>query len=158
MSSLIVIVFEGEETAGKVRQSLRSAQSHGMLQVSDAAVVSRDAAGTVRTDNEMSSQMKWGVGIGAAAGLMLTFMFPLVGMAAGAGAGAAIANSLGNSVDPKFVEEVRNGLKPGTSALFVVGTADSLEGVRPVLAPYQGTLIHTNLSPSIEEQIKDALK
>lgn len=158
MSSLIVIVFDDVESADKVRQALRGGQAQTLLHVNDAAVIRKDSDGNVTTGNEVSGQMKWGVGIGAAAGLLVSFMFPVLGMLAGAGVGAVVASSLGNSVDKKFVEDVTNELKPGTSALFVVGSSDNMDAVRSVLEPYKGTLIHTNLGPEIEEQIKQALK
>lgn len=157
-NQLLVIVFEGAGTASQVRQSLRSAQGQGILHVKDAAVIIKEADGTLRADNEVSSDVKWGAGLGAGAGLMLTFMFPVVGLAIGTAAGVGIAASLGNHVDKKFVEEVKAQLTPDSSALFVIGTSEHPDAVRAVLQPYKGTLLQTTVSEELEEQIREALK
>ncbi len=156
MSQLVVMTFDGVDTAGKVRSAVADAAGRGLLQVNDAAVIYKEADGTVTVDNEVSSSMWAGLGIGGVLGLIVSFAFPLAGLAIGAAGGAVVAATLGRSIDKKFVEDVRNELKPGGSALFLLGTGD-IGAMRAVLQPFEGTLYQTTLDSEAEEQLRDAL-
>ncbi len=157
MSQLVVMTFDGVDTAGKVRNAVADAAKRGLLKVNDAAVIYKEADGTVKTDNEVSSTMWAGIGIGSVLGLLVSFAFPLAGLAVGAAGGAAVAATLDRAVDKKFVADVRDELKPGGSALFLLGTGD-IGAMRAVLEPFEGTLYQTTLDSDAEEQLRDALK
>lgn len=157
MSDLIVITFDGVDTAGRVRNAVADAQKQGLLKVNDAAVIYKEADGAVKVDNEVSSSMWAGMGIGGLLGLLITFTFPLAGLALGAAGGAAVAATMGRSVDKKFVQDVRDNLQPGSSALFLLGTGGMM-GLRGLLEPFEGTLYQTTLDSEAEQQIRDALK
>jgi uncharacterized membrane protein len=157
MSQLVVMTFDGVDTAGKVRKAVGDAAKRGLLKVNDAAVIYKEADGTVKVDNEVSSTMWAGIGIGSLLGVLVSFAFPLAGLAVGAAGGAAVAATLDRAVDKKFVEDVRNDLKPGGSALFLLGTGD-LAALRGTLEPFEGVLYQTTLDSSAEQQIRDALK
>ena len=157
MSQLVVITFDGTDTAGKVRNAIADAQKQGLLKVNDAAVIYKDTNGAVSVDNEVSSSMWAGMGIGGLLGLLVSFAFPLAGLAIGAAGGAAVAATMGRSVDKQFVQDVRDNLQPGGSALFLLGTGEMM-GLRGVLEPFEGTLYQTTLDSETEQQIRDALK
>jgi uncharacterized membrane protein len=157
MSDLIVMSFDSVATAEEVRDKVRGLQKQGLLALSDAAVISKDAEGKVQVHNEISRETKVGTGIGALLGAVLTFVFP-VGILVGAAGGAAVGAMMGNGVDRKFVEDVQNTLQPGNSALFLVLRGGDAAVLRGVLEPYEGTLIQTTFDSSLEEQLRDALK
>ena len=52
--------------------------------------------------------------IGGVIGGFVTFLFPLAGIAIGAAAGAAIGAMVGNSIDGKFVDDVKAELEPAS--------------------------------------------
>jgi uncharacterized membrane protein len=157
MSDLIVMSFASVATAEEVRDKIRGLQKQGVLNVTDAAVISKDAEGKIHVHNEVSRETKVGTGVGAVLGALLTFVFP-VGILLGAAGGAAVGAMVGNGVDRKFVEDVQNQLTPGSSALFVVLKGGDPAALRGVLEPYEGTLIQTTFDSGLEEQLKDALK
>ena len=158
MSQLVVITFEDEQQAGQALRSLRGLEKQGLLQLNDTAVVAKDQSGQVRTQNEVSSATEVGAVVGGVAGGVLTFMFPLLGAALGAAGGALVGSLLDQGVDSGFVREVRESLRPGTSALFVVAREGNLDAVIPALEPYRGTVRQTNLSSDVEESLRRALE
>jgi uncharacterized membrane protein len=157
MSDLIVMSFDSVATAEEVRSKVRALQKQGLIDLSDAAVISKDADGKIKVHNEVSHETKVGTGVGAVLGALLTFVFP-AGILLGAAGGAAVGALMGNGVDRKFVEDVQNSLAPGSSALFVVLRGGDAAAIRGTLEPYEGTLIQTTLDSSMEEQLRDALK
>ncbi|MEP6650869.1 MAG: DUF1269 domain-containing protein [Lapillicoccus sp.] len=88
----------------------------------------------------------------------MLFFVPLLGMAVGAATGA-MAGSLSNvGIDDNFIRSVREQVKPGTSALFVM-TSDAVQDkvVAAVKeAGLHGELVHTNLSDEQEARLREA--
>ncbi len=158
MSELIVITFDDEEQAGQALRSLRGLEKQGLLKLNDTAVVAKDRSGRVHTKNEVSSATETGAVVGAIVGGLLTFMFPPLGAALGAAGGAAVGASLGEGVDPGFVREVQQSLRPSTSALFLVEREANLEALTAALEPYRGTLRQTSLPTEAEESLRRALE
>ena len=68
-----------------------------------------------------------------------------------------IGKSLDLGVDKKFVKDVTEALKPGSSALFVIGSGNP-EVVAAALRPFQGTIYQTTLPTEAVEALQDALK
>src|SRR5690349_16129951 len=146
MSDLIVLKFEGTETAIDLREALKLLERDGLIEVEDAAIVSREADGTIRQRNEVSRTTKMGVFGGAAVGLFVGFIFlPLAGIAVGAAGGALVGSMLDRGVGPAFVKEVGNLLQPGESALFVVARNMNRDAAMATLRRYQGRVYHTTL-------------
>jgi uncharacterized membrane protein len=158
MSDLIVMSFNSVETAKSVREAVRRLQKQGLIALSDAAVISKDAEGKINVDSEVSHETKVGAGVGALLGAVLTFVFPVAGILVGTAGGAAVGALVGNGVDRKFVEDVQNSLTPGSSAVFLVIRSGDAAALRGAIEPYEGTLIQTTLDTSLEEQLRDALK
>jgi uncharacterized membrane protein len=158
MSDLIVMSFNSAAVAEEVRDKVRQLQKGGLIALSDAAVITKDAEGKISVNNEVSRETKVGAGVGAVLGAVLGFAFPIAGILIGTAGGAAVGAMVGNGVDRKFVEDVQNTLTPGSSALFLVIRSGDAAALRGALEPYEGTLIQTTLDSSLEEQLRDALK
>ena len=158
MSDLIVIRFDGEETAGQAMANVRAVERGGALGLTDSAVITKDAAGEVRVKNEWSSGAETGAVVGGVIGAMVTFFFPVAGAAIGAGAGAYVGSKVQPGVDPKFVEDVAAGLQPGNSALFLM-TKDGSDpaGIVAALGSVRGTLYQTTLSSDFEDSLRRSL-
>ena len=61
-------------------------------------------------------------------------------------------------MDKKFVKDVTETLKPGSSALFVIGSSDNQAVVVGALRPFQGTIYQTTLDTQAVAALHDALK
>lgn len=158
MSSLVVVSFESPDEAATVLESLRAQTKYDNISFKDTAVVSKDLDGKVHVKNEVSQGTMTATGVGALLGLMLgIFLFPVAGILIGAGGGALMARFMNLGVDGKFVKEVSDSLKPGTSALFVLVHDANPAVVRAVLEEHKGTVLHTTLSSEAEESLKNAL-
>jgi len=157
-NNIVVVIFDGEDTAHEVREELRKLQKAGQLDLDDAAVVYKDAKGKVHVKNEVQSGVKVGAVGGGALGLLLAVMFPVVGIAIGAVAGAIIGRMVDEGVDKTFIKEVSDALTPGKSALFVLTKSANPNAVRGALEPFHGTIYHTSLDPEVEEELRNALK
>lgn len=159
MSNLIVLTFDDMEQAGQAFEALKKAQSGGHLKIDDAAVIVKDESGKIDVKNTLDTGVKWGAVGGGVLGLLLAgLFFPVAGLALGALGGALVGKSLDLGVDKKFVEDVTETLKPGSSALFVIGSAEHKDVVAGALRPFKGTVYQTTLPTEGVEALKDALK
>ena len=158
MSELLVVTFPARETAGQAAERLKGVQAAHGLDLTDIAVVEKDADGRVHVHHGVDKPTVGGAIGGGFLGLLLGLVFfPLAGLAIGAAAGALIGRSLGQNVDRQLIEDVEADLTPDTSALFVVltGSAAALVGA---LQPYDGKVYQTSLDPEVESQINAALE
>jgi uncharacterized membrane protein len=151
------VTFDKQHEARELRKTLGKLEKDGLLDVEDAAVIVRDAGGKVHVDDETSHSTMVGAGAGGLAGIMLLWMFPVVGIALGAVGGAMVAHYLEMGIDKQFVKDVTASLKPGTSAILVVVNSSEPAAVRAALAPYKGTLFQTTLDTEAENSLREAL-
>jgi len=159
MSNLVVLTFDDTEQAGQAFEALKNAQSGGYLKIDDAAVIVKQASGEVEIKNQLDTGVKRGAVGGSVLGLVLaSVFFPLAGLAIGAIGGALVGKSLGKGVDQKFVKDVTETLKPGSSALFLIGSSDDPAVAIGVLRPFQGTIYQTTLPTEMVEALHEALK
>ena len=158
MSHLVVVTFDNAEEAGKVRQTLRSAERTDLLSLDDSAVIVKDEEGKIHVKNEMDRGVKIGVIGGGLLGLLLGgIFFPLAGLLVGALAGGLIGKTADLGVDQKFVKEVSDDLQPGTSALFIIVREANPNAALAALKPYKGTVRHTSVPPETEEELRRIL-
>jgi uncharacterized membrane protein len=87
----------------------------------------------------------------------LLFFVPMLGMAIGAAAGALAGKLTDAGIDDGFIEQVREQITPGTSALFLlVGSAD-VEKAKESFEPGElGELIRSNLTEEQEAKLREA--
>jgi uncharacterized membrane protein len=158
MSNLIVMTFKSGDEASKVRQTLRALERGGQVHLDDAAVIRRDADGKLVVDNEVDRGVKIGALGGGILGLVLSFFFPLAGLVVGAAGGALVGRMADLGIDQHFVKDVSANLTPNSSALFVIVRDTDPSTVIAALEPYEGTLSHTTFDPTVEEELRHALK
>ena len=158
MSELLVITFPARETAGQAAERLKSVQAAHGVDITDIAVVEKDADARIHVHHGVDKPTLGGAIGGGFLGLLLGLVFfPLAGLAIGVAAGAFIGRSLGQHVDKQLIEDVEADLTADTSALFVVltGNAAALVGA---LQPYAGKVDQTSPDPAVESQINAALE
>ena len=158
MADLIAIGYPDETTATAAADEARRLARDLIIQPDAIAVIIRDKDGSyrVQTNHHMvGAGATWGMFWGFLFGLL--FFIPVFGMAIGAGMVALMGKLTKTSIDKQFQEQVRDMIKPGTSALFLM-----LEKVTPdkaveAMSKYGGTVLKTSLSKDDEKELQDAL-
>ena len=158
MNQLIVVGFDHLDDARSAMRRLRELESDGQIRFEDTAIVERDPDGTARVHNEVSGTTETATLIGAVLGGVVTFVFPPLGAALGAAAGAAVGASLDRGVSRSFVNDVKETLQPGRSALFLVVKETEGDAAVAALRPFTGEVIQTTLSEESEEALREALR
>ena len=97
----------------------------------------------------------WGMFWGLLFGVL--FFIPVFGMAVGAGLGALIGKLEKTGIDKQFQDQVRDMLKPGTSALFIVVEKVTPDKAVEALEEFGGTVMKSSLSKEAEQELQDAL-
>lgn len=158
MSDLIAVAYDDEFKAEEVRLALVKLQREHLIELEDAAVVVKDKAGKIKLKQAMNlpatgavSGGFWGLLIGT------LFLSPLLGAAVGAASGALGGALTDIGVDDKFMKELGDTLKPGSSALFVLIRKVTPDKVLEEVAPYGGTVIRTSLTKDEETQLQEVL-
>ena len=157
MNQLIVVGFDHLEDARTAMKRLRALEGDGHVRFEDTAVVEREPDGTAHVRNEVSGTTETGAVIGAAVGGLVTFIFPLAGIAIGAALGAAVGAAMDKGVSGDFVDEVKDTLTPGRSALFLVTKEADADAVIASLRDFHGDVIQTSLDSEAEEALRNAL-
>jgi uncharacterized membrane protein len=89
--------------------------------------------------------------------LALIFLTPLAGPTFGAAAGAFAGGLADFGVEDDFVRRVRDAVTPGTSAVLVIGTSDSVDAIAAALDGGGVDLIRSTLSHEQAQHLQDAL-
>ena len=158
-SSLIVLAFDTMDEAEQVHEALVKGKKEGLVTIEDAAVVVKDAEGKVHVKNQVSRTTWAATGVGGALGLLIgTIFFPIGGLVLGLAGGAVVGRLMDLGVDGKFVKDVGEQIKPGTSALFVLVNGENPAAEVAILRPYKGHVLQTTLDSDAEQAIRDALE
>ena len=158
MADLIAIGYPDEATGEAAAEEARRLARDLIIEPDAIASIVRDREGKyhVHTSHHpVGAGATWGMFWGLLFGLL--FFIPVFGMAIGAGMGALMGKLTKTSIDKQFQEQVRDMIKPGTSALFLM-----LEKVTPdkavdAMSKYGGTVLKTSLSKDDEKELQDAL-
>jgi uncharacterized membrane protein len=158
MADLVAIGYGDEATAAQAAEAVYRMVDDLVIQPDAVAVIVRDTEGRYKvTTNHhpVGAGATWGMFWGMLFGVL--FFIPVFGMAVGAGLGALLGKIEKSGIDKEFQEQVRDMLRPGTSALFVVVekvTPDkAIEGLRP----FGGTVLKSSLSNDAQAELQSAL-
>jgi uncharacterized membrane protein len=159
MSYLVVISFDDPDEAGQVRQTLSSIEHTGHLSLDDSAIVVKDDEGKVHLKNEVDRGVKVGAVGGSMLGLLLaSVFFPIGGLVLGALGGALVGKMANTGVSQKFVKEVSDDLKPGSSAIFFIVRGDDPNPTVAALRQYKGKVLQTTLPQEAEDTLRRGLE
>jgi uncharacterized membrane protein len=161
MATLVAIGYPDQGTAEQARNTVRELESDLVIQAEQVASISRDLEGKyhVQTSHGGASAgggAWWGGFWGFLFGLL--FFIPFAGLALGAGMGALFGHFGQKGIDKAFQEQVRDYLKPGTSALFMVIDQVTPDKAIAALQQYGGTVILTSLSDEDTKKLEEALQ
>jgi uncharacterized membrane protein len=160
MATLVAIGYPDQGTAEQARQTVQRLESELIIQADQVAAISRDPDGkyhvtTTHGGASASGGAAWGGFWGLLFGLL--FFVPFAGLALGAGFGALFGHLGEKGIDKAFQEQVRDQLKPGTSALFLVVEQATPDKATAALEQYGGTVIKTSLSDEDTKKLQEAL-
>jgi uncharacterized membrane protein len=160
MATLVAIGYPDQTTAEQARQTVYQLESELIIQADEVASISRDVEGKyhVQTSHSGASAgggAAWGGFWGLLFGLL--FFIPVFGLALGAGMGALFGHFGEKGIDKAFQQQVRDYLKPGTSALFMVIEQVTPDKAIAALEQYGGTVIRTSLSDEDTKKLQEAL-
>ena len=130
------------------------------LVLEDIAVVARHADGTFTIDRAPLSaiaNITGSTAVGLLAGVVVAA--PLIGAAIGAliGSVGTLVGAAAERIDPAFIQEVEQIMKPGTSALFMLDHQGDLEVILHTIQGLGGTVLKTNVSPELAQLIQSSL-
>src|SRR5580693_1362199 len=158
MADLIAIGYPDEATAEAAADEARRLASDLIIEPDAIAVITRDAKGDfhVHTQHHMVGRgATWGMFWGLLFGML--FFVPVFGLAIGAGLGALMGKLTKSGIDAQFQDQVRDMLKPGTSALFLMVEKVTPDKAVEAMSKYGGTVLKTSLSKGGEQERQDAL-
>lgn len=159
MGTLTVWRFDSAGGAGEGLASLERLAKGGFEALDDAALVTWPEGAKKPQTKQLHDLVGRDALGGASWGMLfgLIFFVPLLGIAIGAAAGAATGTLTDVGIDDGFVEDVRDRVTPGTSALFLLAEGAVLDRLADELKRTTGhvELIHTNLSDDEESRLRE---
>jgi uncharacterized membrane protein len=158
MAELIAIGYPDETTASLAEAEVQRLASELIIEPDAVATIVRDKEGKyhVSTNHHaVGGGATWGMFWGLLFGLL--FFVPVFGMAVGAGLGALFGKIEKTGIDKEFQNQVRDMVKPGTSALFIVVEKVTPDKAVDAMSQYGGTVLKSSLSKEAEAELQEAL-
>jgi uncharacterized membrane protein len=158
MTDLVVIAFNDQFKAEEVRTKLRKMQKEYLIDVEDAVVAVKDAAGKVKL-HQMYNLTAMGAVSGGFWGSLvgLIFLNPLLGLAVGAGAGAVSGALTDVGINNDFMKQLAGSFTNGSSLLFVLVRKVTPDKVLAELQGSGGKVVKTSLTHEQEAKLQAAL-
>jgi uncharacterized membrane protein len=157
MTTLTVWKFGTPQGAQEALDKLAELAKQQLVQISDAAVVSWEEGKKKPKTHNYGSMTGQGALSGAFWGMLfgLLFFIPFFGLAVGAAMGALSGKFADYGINDKFINDVRDQVTEGTSALFLM-TSDAVQ--ERLAAAFDGVsaeLIQSNLTAEQEAQLME---
>jgi uncharacterized membrane protein len=157
MTDMLVLGFDGIDTASNVKNKLLELNSQFLLRLDQVVEVVRKADGQVKIKEDPKLTGAGALG-GAFWGLLvgLIFFVPLAGLAVGAVSGAILGHFAKYGLSKEFMKKIDEAIQPGQSGLFVLAEDVKIDRVIPMLAAYHPRVLRTSLTLAQEAQLKEA--
>jgi uncharacterized membrane protein len=158
VAELIAIGYDDETTATAAAAEVDRLSRDLIIEPDAVAVIMRGQDGkykVVTNHHAVGGGTTWGMFWGLLFGVL--FFVPVFGMAVGAGLGALFGKIEKTGIDRAFQEQVRDMVKPGTSALFIVVEKVTPDKAVAGLSQFGGTVLKSSLSKDAESQLQEAL-
>ncbi|MEE4121311.1 MAG: DUF1269 domain-containing protein [Paracoccaceae bacterium] len=166
MADLVVLDFDGVDTADAMLLKLRSLKKQELIDLLDAVVVVRPEEGDIQIKQSVnltalgaSAGLSTGALVGTLAGLL--FLNPIAGFALGGAAGAAMGALNGRmsdfGINDEFIRELGQTIKPGTSALFLLVAKATPDKVIAETEEFRPRVLKTSLSKEQEDRLREAI-
>ncbi len=158
MATLTALKFPTTEGADYMLSTLQNLQKQQLITIEDGAVVSWPVGAKKPKTRQLANLTGAGALNGAFWGMLfgLLFFVPLFGLAVGAAMGALAGHFADYGIDDNFINQVRDKVTVGTSALFLLTSGAVLDKVVEAVKGQQFEIIQTNLSKEQEDQLREA--
>lgn len=158
MATLTALKFGEAEGAKTMLEKVSDLQSQRLIKVLDAAIVSWPQGKKKPKTRHLADMAGSGALSGAFWGMLfgMIFFVPFFGMAVGAAMGALAGSFSKYGIDENFVEQVREKVTEGTSALFLLTSDAVRDKVIDALKGVEFEIIASNLSKEQEEELQAA--
>ena len=160
--NLTVLAFGNATQAFELRDALVKLQGEKWFELVEAVVVTRDAGGKVKLHQPVIQDVAGCATMGSLVGMILgaIFMVPWAGSAVGTGVGAIVGALANLGIDDRFMKDLGTTLKPGTSALALLGSKAQLDklGERLGALLKGSTLLSTSVDTEREAEIRKLLQ
>ena len=158
MSSLVVLKYNTPSGAEAALDTVKDLAKQQLLVLEDAAYVSWPEDKKKPKTKQLMSMSGLGALDGSFWGLLfgLIFFVPLLGAAIGAVAGAIGGAFVDVGINDEFIENIRNQVTKGTSALFLLVHDVTADRVIPVMKEGGAEVIQTNLSAADDAKLRAA--
>jgi len=160
MATLVAIGYPDMTTADEARKTVEGLEAELIIQADQVASISRDMEGKYHvTTSHGGASAGAGAWWGGFWGLLfgMLFFIPFFGLAVGAGFGALFGHMGEKGIDKAFQEQVRDYVKPGTSALFMVIEQATPDKAVAALQQYGGEVFRSSLSDEDTKKLQEAL-
>jgi uncharacterized membrane protein len=157
MATMTVWKFPSPDGAEAAESTLKKLAKQDLINVHDAAIVTYPEGAKKPKTKQLSNMAGVGALGGAFWGMLfgLIFLVPLLGAAVGAGIGALTGSLTDVGIDDDFIKSVRDQIKPGTSALFVLSSDAVIDRVHEAFAGQPAVLLQSNLSHEEEQKLRE---
>jgi uncharacterized membrane protein len=158
MANLTAWKFDSPDGASQAVRTLKDLQDEGLIVIDSAAIVEWPQGNkkpkTRQVDDMTGPEAVSGAFWGFLFGIL--FFVPLLGAAVGAGIGA-LHGSLGHvGIDDEFIDQVKDAVTEGTSALFLMSSSGVADQIQRRFIGTKLELIATNLAPDEEAKLREA--
>ena len=160
MATLVVIVYADQRVAEEARKAVQEFEDELTIEADHVAWIARDVEGRYHAHMSHSGPpatggVDWGGFWGAVFDLLFPVPFPGLTLNSGT---AVLHYGLGDEGSCRALQdEVRERLKPGMSALFILVEHDPPDKAVGSLARYGGTMIKASLSDAEFDRVREAL-
>lgn len=157
MADLIAIGYDDDTTAVEAMDEVERLRRDLGIDADAVAAIIRSKDGRLRTitNQHVGGRFVAGVFWGSLFGFL--FFVPFLSMTVGAGMVALMGTIAKSGIDQQFQDQVRDMLKPGTSALFMIVEKVAPDRVTDALSGFGGSVLKTSLSVNVTKQITDEL-
>lgn len=160
MTTFTVWKFDDVGGAEQADSIIKAAAAEGIIEVVDSAYVRWDADAKKPTTHQAHEDTWRDTGWGALWGVLfgVLFFIPLIGAAVGAAAGALTGAFDGVGIRKEDIEKIREEVKPGTSALFVVTDNGDLDRLAERFHGLHAKLIDGSLTSDEAKILRDTFE
>ena len=153
---IIIAAFKDEKAASEALKELKAAKKEGLINIVDAAVLTKNEKGKVKIKETADMGGGKGFAIGAiAGGLIGVLAGPIGWLALGGGMiGGAAAKMKDGGFSDARLKQVAEGLTPNSSAIIAVVQHTWVRDVKRMLAAEATDMVTESISNDIAQQLQ----
>jgi uncharacterized membrane protein len=160
MATMTVVRYPKADGAEQALELLERLQGQQLIRIHDGAIVRWDPDNKKPHTQQLTSLTGAGALSGAFWGMLfgLIFFIPFFGAAVGATIGALSGHFARVGIDEGFINETKEQITPGTSALFLLTSDAVRDRIAEAAKGMEFEIIATNLSHEEEQKLREVFE